>query len=502
MNNQQKQQKLAQLQKTEQRLWLTVKVLSGTIAMLMIGSCVSQPTVKPNQGQAKTTQAKPAQSPTNQGGALSVPTPTTNQNNYTIVNTGQMRPTQPQYQPHTPQHGQTAPSTPKHQPVEVPRQEIVGTAPQQPSVSPRPTRQYTSFTEWQNDFLQRTGGAGQLVANAHLNSRAISLDNNQAEFTSMVWNYLDNRTTATMVSQGRENRRANLSILDRNEAQYGVPASIVTAIWGIETGYGKNMGNMDLVDSLSSLAYDGRRRAWAESQLLAMNQMLAQGDVSESQFKGSYAGGMGHTQFIPTTWLAQGVDGNNDGRKNPFAVADALTSTASYLANAGWVRHLPAYIEVGLPQGFNYGYIGQKLPLDQWQALGLVGFSDSIAGGAVAELWLPAGINGPALLITQNFDVIKVYNNSSNYALAVAVLAQKLNGKAGIEKEFPRHEKPLSKTQIQALQRNLTAMGYDTGGADGIAGANTRRAFARWQSANGRIPDGFITQNSAGQLAY
>lgn len=490
---------LEQLNKAERQLTFTIKLLTGAIASILLGSCVSQPTVKPNGGQPKTTTQTPQVITPTQ-------TPVSTQNSHTIINTGQMRPTQPQYQTPT-QAGQTQvgqrpigqgqPATPIYQ-----------TSPTIPSTAQgtiSSTAQgvhYGSFGEWQQDFLRRSGTAGQLVSGASYTQSAVRQDNNQAEFVAPIWQYLDNRTTASMVSQGQQKRRANLPLFDRNEAQYGVPASIVTAIWGIETGYGGNMGNMDLVNSLSTLAYDGRRRAWAEGELLAMNQLIANGDVYPSQLKGSYAGGMGHTQFIPSTWLRQGVDGDGDGRKNPFAMADAVTSTASYLANSGWVRNLPAYFEVSLPSNFNYQYIGQKLSLDQWRALGLNAFSDTLAGNALAELWLPAGINGPALLTTQNFEVIKVYNNSSNYALAVAVLAQKLNGRAGIEVGFPRHERMLSKSQIQRLQQNLTAQGFDTGGADGIAGTNTRRAFARWQAVNGRIPDGFISQSSAGQLVY
>lgn len=472
---------IEQLNKTKQQLTVAIKLLTGAIASILLGSCVSQPTVKPNSGQPKppTQTSQPQKTPT-------VTTAPSN-NSHTIISTTNTRPA-------TPTNTQT-----QNPPVILPQPTIPAQTAPRPTA---PSQYYGSFGEWQQDFLRRSGTAGQLANYAQYNQRAVSQDNNQAEFVTPVWTYLDNRTTAGMVSQGRQKRRDNLHIFDRNEAQYGVPASIVTAIWGIETGYGGNMGSMDLVSSLSTLAYDGRRRAWAEGELIAMGQLIANGDVSQNELKGSYAGGMGHTQFIPSTWSKYGVDGNGDGRRSPFTLADALTSTANYLASSGWVRDLPAYFEVSLPPNFNYQYIGQKLTLDQWRAMGLNAFSDTLAGNAIAELWLPAGINGPILLTTQNFEVIKVYNNSSNYALAVAVLAQKLNGKAGIEASFPRHEQMLSKSQTQRLQQNLTAQGFDTGGADGIAGTNTRRAFARWQAANGQVPDGFISQRTAGHLAY
>lgn len=376
---------------------------------------------------------------------------------------------------------------------------------QLPTTSPQA---YGSFTDWKNDFLHKasaqygTQTSQNLFGNASYNTSVVSSDKNQAEFAKAPWQYLDNMVPQNRVEQARQKRREQLAVLDRAESRYGVPASVVTAIWGVESSFGANMGNTDLVNALSSLAYDGRRREFAENQLLAMAELIRRGDVAPYELKGSYAGGMGHTQFIPATWLAQGVDGNNDGKKSPFTPADALTSTANYLANSGWVAGLPAYIEVRLPNGFDYRYIGQKMPLSSWGQLGVQGLEYTLQGNHQAELWLPAGIQGPKLLLTANFDAIKVYNNSSNYALAVATLAERMNGKAGLITDFPRHERMLSRTQIQALQQRLTSLGYDTKGADGVAGTNTRLAFARWQADNGRVPDGFISQNSVSGLIY
>lgn len=378
-------------------------------------------------------------------------------------------------------------------------------APQPPTTSPQA---YGSFTDWKNSFLSKaaaqygTQTSQNLFGNASYNTSVVSSDKNQAEFAKAPWQYLDNMVPQNRVEQARQKRREQLAVLDRAESRYGVPASVITAIWGVESSFGANMGNTDLVNALSSLAYDGRRREFAENQLLAMAELIRRGDVAPYELKGSYAGGMGHTQFIPATWLAQGVDGNNDGKKSPFTPADALTSTANYLANSGWVAGLPAYIEVRLPNGFDYRYIGQKMPLSSWGQLGVQGLEYTLQGNHQAELWLPAGIQGPKLLLTANFDAIKVYNNSSNYALAVATLAERMNGKAGLITDFPRHERMLSRTQIQALQQRLTLLGYDTKGADGVAGTNTRLAFARWQADNGRVPDGFISQNSVSGLIY
>lgn len=361
---------------------------------------------------------------------------------------------------------------------------------------------YGSFSEWKQQFLRQTGN-NQLFANASLNQQVITLDSNQAEFSKMPWEYLDSAVSTSRVNQGIQKRREQLSVLDRAETRYGVPASIVTAIWGIESSYGAAMGSTDLVNALSSLAYEGRRRSFAENQLLSMLQMVNRGDVASHQLKGSWAGGMGHTQFIPSTWLAQGVDGDGDGRKNPFTAADALTSTANYLSNSGWVAGLPAYFEVGLPQNFDYRHIGASYSLDTWRSMGVYNVGGgNFSGSHTAELWLPAGVNGPVLLITKNFNVIKVYNNSSNYALAVAALANRINSRPAFVQDFPRHEQPLSRGQVQQLQQILTSRGFDTKGADGVIGTNTRNAFAQWQAANGRIPDGFISQSTVRGLLW
>lgn len=369
-----------------------------------------------------------------------------------------------------------------------------------------PKQFYGSFGEWKSDFINRAIARGYraddvyaLLNNASLNHQVISLDGKQAEFAKMPWEYAESAVSGNRVSTGRAKVDEYPSLLSRLESQYGVPRQIVVAIWGMESSYGAGMGNTDLVNALSSLAYEGRRRNFAEGELVAMLDMINRGDVGRSQLKGSWAGGMGHTQFIPSTWLTQGVDGNNDGHKNPWVISDALSSTAHYLSNSGWLRHLDAFYEVRLPSGFDHTLIGQKLPLSTWQQKGLSGIP---SGSESAELWLPAGIHGPALLTTPNFDVIKVYNNSSNYALGVALLAKRISGQSGITASWPRHERPLSSAQVKRLQENLNAKGYNAGTPDGMAGTNTRRAFAKWQSDNGRIPDGFISQSSADELIW
>lgn len=392
---------------------------------------------------------------------------------------------------------------------------VVTPATTQPNSTPthsvtQPARHYATFNEWKQDFIQRAITQGysasiinNLMTSANLDNSVIALDKKQAEFTKMPWEYLDSAVSTTRISQGKSKLNSHASLLDSIQHRYGVPKHIVVAIWGMESSYGAGTGTTNLINALSSLAFDGRRREFAESQLLSMATMIQQGDVSPSQLTGSWAGGMGHTQFIPSTWLSQGIDGNHDGKKSPWVIADALSSTANYLANSGWIDGLDAFYEVRLPTNFNYALIGQSHSLDDWRNFGLTYVTGSqLNGTAHAQLWLPAGIHGPALLTTKNFEVIKVYNNSTSYALAVALLGKRLKGESNIVTGWPRHERPLSRQQILTLQQTLTQRGYDTQGIDGVAGANTRRAFARWQADNGKIADGFISQNSAQSLIW
>lgn len=373
-------------------------------------------------------------------------------------------------------------------------------APPSPTVVSKPS----SFTAWKTDFIERAKAAGiaatdveRLILPVELHQKTISRDRQQAEFMKMPWEYIDNAVAQERIRQGQQNFQRHTDFLRALEKQYGVPAEIITAIWGLESSYGKNTGQSDLAQSLATLAYEGRRREFAEQQLLALLQLLARGDVQWTQLRGSWAGGMGETQFIPSTWLEQGIDGDRDGQRNPWATADALASTAHYLNRSGWQSGIKPFYEVRLPAGFDYRALDSKQTLSQWGQLGLTDQNGKrLIGAASAQLWLPAGVQGPALLLTKNFETIKVYNNSSNYALGISLLAERIAGKSDLVRAWPRHERPLSTEQVKRLQQYLTVNGYDTHGSDGILGTNSRRAFARWQADHGQVPDGFVSQST------
>ena len=371
-----------------------------------------------------------------------------------------------------------------------------------------PKTNYNSFSDWKSDFSMRAISSGndastiqRLLDSTYLNQQAISSDSGQPEFSKMPWEYADSAVSSGRVSTGKRKFSDQRSYLSSLESQYGVNAEIIAAIWGMESSFGAVTGNSYIPSSLASLAYDGRRRDFAESQLLALATLLQRGDVTWSQLDGSWAGGMGETQFIPKTWLDYGVDGDYNGHRNPWSSADALASTANYLSKSGWIRGLAPFYEARIPATFDYSAVGTKQPAARWAAMGVDTIEDvSLDANTLMELWLPAGKEGPVLLLSPNFEVIKVYNNSSNYALGVSLLGKALNGQSGLRQAWPRYEQPLSTGQVMNLQRRLTSSGYDTKGTDGIIGTNTRMAFQRWQGANGQTPDGFISQRSASSL--
>ncbi|MFZ2553961.1 lytic murein transglycosylase [Psychrobacter urativorans] len=387
-----------------------------------------------------------------------------------------------------------------------PRPVIVKPAVVKPIPAPQPS--YRNFADWKSDFSMRAIAAGQspsdvqrLLDSTYLNQQVISLDSSQPEFSKMPWDYADSAVSSGRVSSGKSKFSQQRSYLSNLESQYGVSSEIIAAIWGMESSFGAVTGNSHIPSSLASLAYDGRRQEFAESQLLALMTLLQRGDVSWSQLDGSWAGGMGQTQFIPDTWLKHGVDGDRDGHRNPWSTADALASTANYLSNSGWVRGLAPFYEASLPASFDYNTVGSKQSAARWAALGVDTIDNiSLDANTQMELWLPAGKDGPVLLLSPNFDVIKVYNNSSNYALGVSLLGKAIAGQSGLRKSWPRYERPLSTSQVMRLQQRLTSSGFDTKGSDGVIGTNTRKAFQRWQAVNGQTPDGFITQNSASSL--
>ncbi len=315
----------------------------------------------------------------------------------------------------------------------------------------------------------------------------IDKDRNQTEFKRTTEDYLNIAASDERVSLGRQKYAAYGGVLNALQSRYGVDAQIIAAVWGLESFFGTRRGNIPVISALSTLAYEGRRGEFFEGQLTAALRILQRGDTTPGQMVGSWAGAMGHTQFIPTSYLEFAVDYTGDGRADIWAEdpSDALASTAAYLSRSGWTRGLPWGMEVQLPSGFAPGLLGRgkgKAAAD-WQALGVRSASGrALAGGSIIA---PGGIGGPAFLLTGNFNVILRYNNAENYALGVGHLSDRLAGGGPLSAAFGPDANGLTKADRQELQRLLTARGFDTGGTDGVIGAKSKAAIEGYQASRG-----------------
>ncbi len=330
------------------------------------------------------------------------------------------------------------------------------------------------------------------------NTSVIQKDRTQSEFTKQIWDYLDSAVSESRISNGKEALRQNRPLLEAIEAKYGVEKEVVVAIWGLESAYGAQRGTMPLIESLATLAYDGRRRGFFEQQLIAALKIIQQGNVQPRDMTGSWAGAMGHTQFIPTSYLSYAVDFTGDGKRDIWSdePADALASTAAYLKRFGWRQGQPWGIEVALPQDFDYGQSGERIrkSVADWTALGV----RDAGGGKIpdhgaASILLPAGAEGAALMIFQNFSVIERYNQADAYVIAVGHLSDRIKGGPALRAGWPRGDRSLKFSEKQEMQERLTASGYNTQGIDGVIGPNTIAAIRAFQARNGMVPDGYAS---------
>lgn len=380
--------------------------------------------------------------------------------------------------------------------------------PSQPATPPAadPADQ-AGFDGWKEGFLRRHGGSRRAEYERELagltpDASVIRLDRNQPEFSRPVGAYLANAVNATRIA---ESRRRLTDVPWEVTQRFGVPAEILVAIWANESGFGQIQGNYDVIRSLATLAFDGRRRDWAEAQLKDALDIVVDGRRARSGLKGSWAGAMGQTQFMPDNYLRLGIDQDQDGKVDIWNDdADALASAANLLAQAGWKRGQTWGYEVTLPPGFDYSEVeGPKHPWSFWAARGVTlargGTPSEAEALEDAALLLPQGARGPAFLALPNHYVIRRYNNAVSYALAIGLTADGAMGKPGLVGTWP-DDAPLTRDQRIGAQAALTRLGYDTQGVDGVVGANTRAAVRRWQLANMRIPDGYLSAALADEL--
>ena len=360
------------------------------------------------------------------------------------------------------------------------------------------------FARWVAGFRASARSAGITEAtlaaafdDVHELPHVVELDRAQPEFTRTVWAYLDSAVSERRVALGQARLQQVHAEAEAAAARYGVPPEVLVAIWGVESNYGSDYGDIPTIDALATLGFDGRREAWARSQLLAALTILQNGDIERARMVGSWAGAMGQTQFLPSVFLAFAVDADGDGRRDVWgSLADVMASTANFLARSGWQAGQPWGAEVRLPPGFDVGRADATLRQTsaQWAADGVQGIDGApLPGMADATLMLPAGALGPAFLLGPNFRAFLRYNNSASYGLAVGLLAQRLAGGAGVQAPWPRDLAALTRSDVVALQTALNERGFECGLADGSVGPATREALRRYQRSVGLPADGYPT---------
>lgn len=372
--------------------------------------------------------------------------------------------------------------------------------------------QATDFGKWLDAFRVRAEAAGitSVTLDAALpevafDAAIIKRDRNQAEFTKTIWDYLDTAVSDGRIANGRKALAAHGDTLRRIEAEYGVDHQIVAAIWGLESAYGTFTGGEKTVSALATLAFDGRRAAFFEQQLIAALQILQDGDINARGMQGSWAGAMGHTQFMPTSYLEHAVDFTGDGKRDIWGKdpSDALASTAAYLKHFGWTKGQPWGVEIQLPDGFDYTLADRKVAKSPiaWARLGI----RDVDGKAVpdhgkASILLPGGAAGAAFMIFDNFAVLERYNTADAYVIGVGHLGDRLLGQGPLKASWPRGDRALSFDERVELQERLTAVGFDTVKIDGKIGPLTIASVRGWQQSAGLVPDGYASLRALERL--
>lgn len=373
----------------------------------------------------------------------------------------------------------------------------------------KPVAEDQTFSQWKQQFRGQAIDAGispalfdRAFADVVPDPGILRADSSQPEFTRPVWEYLDGALSSIRISRAQRLLDEHASTLGSIEQTYGVDRHVLVAIWGLESNFGSNMGDNYVIRALATLAHQGRRPDFAHAQLVAALEILQRGDITPAGMLGSWAGAMGQTQFIPTTYNSHAVDFDGDNKRDIWnSSADALGSAANYLKVSNWNSGQPWGAEVSLAEDFDYALadMGIRKTVAEWAALGVKdaqGGPLALADGSQpASLLLPAGYQGPAFLVLGNFRSILRYNNSTSYALAIGLLAERIQGRGEITANWPKGDQPLSRSERLELQRKLKDVGFDPGGVDGIIGANTRQALRNFQIAVGLPADGYPSKS-------
>ena len=323
--------------------------------------------------------------------------------------------------------------------------------------------------------------------------------NYQPEFSTPIWDYLSGLVDDERVAVGKQKLAQHHDVLSRASAVYGVPVETIVAVWGVESNFGDISGKYPLLQALGTLSCEGRRQSYFRGEFFATMRILQRGDLREDQLKGSWAGAFGHTQFMPTTYEELAVDFDGDGRRDLVSsTSDALASTANFLKKRGWQTGQPWGFEVTIPADMSISGESRrnKKSLSSWVDRGLVRADGSpiiqggLSGSSQAGLMSPAGSSGPMFLVFKNFDAIYSYNAAESYALAIAHLSDRLQGKPVFSKTWPTADAGTSRAERREIQYFLIKRGYDIGDADGLIGDKTRKAIIQEQNRLGLNPTG------------
>ena len=365
-----------------------------------------------------------------------------------------------------------------------------------------------NFEQWKKAFKQQALAAGvsptlydQALRRVTPDPVVIKLDASQPEFTRSIWDYIDNATSDKRLKRGQRLLQKYRLLFDDIEKKYGVQREVIVAIWAMESDFGRNYGSKNVIRSLATLAHHARsekREKFAKEELIAALHIIQENKVKVGSLIGSWAGAMGQPQFMPSSYMKYAVDYNNDGKKNIWETeADVFASIANFLKESGW-RELEDWgVEVNLPKDFDWklNTSSYELRFVQWRTMGVTNASGQSFNQPErqANLFIPAGRFGPAFLVTHNFHVIKKYNKSLSYTLAVAQLSRLFAGGESIRIAWPRSDKALSADQVKEIQTLLNESSHNSGVADGKIGSKTREAIRTWQLEHGFAGDGYAT---------